>query len=147
MFFEKNYSSSQSKNDSEFYKFQRANNLFQKNSGTPANIDCSFHNADQNFCPKSENFPPVVQKFIKVFGIRKKFVFSSKETFGLEKHSFDNSVENFPQNVWTFLSMSKNGNAKCFQERGFSSRFSSWQVESSFDKLPGKILAKKPMFL
>ena len=62
------------------------------------------------FCPKSENFLPVVQKFIKVFGIRKKIVFSSKKTSGLEKHSFYDSLENLQQNVWTFRSMSKNGN-------------------------------------
>ena len=72
MFFEKNYSSSQSKNVSEFINFKERIICFEK---ILAHLQTSIAVSTmlpKLFCRKSENFPPVVQNWYNFLKSEKK---------------------------------------------------------------------------
>ena len=60
-----------------------------------------------------------------------KIVFSSKEASGLEKHSFDNSVENFPQRFQKFI-LIFGRRAESFQTFGKKVSAALWKLQSMF---------------
>ena len=122
-FLKKNYSSSQSKNGSEFIKFKERITCFKKFCHTCKHRLQFPQCCRKFFCRKSENFPPVVQKLINFFGNRSKLFPRQKKLPDLKNtvsitvsKTFRKTSELFPQCPKTAM---QNVSRKKFFRRSF----------------------------